>query len=162
MSIGESSIVRSETRIRLIRGLVGWALLVLTTHPAAAASTGVLTVRWDPNTADLDLAGYRVYLSTDAGVFSLPPAQAQPLATTRVVGAGVSETVFTALDSGLVYWVGVTSIDTSANESVFSQIASGQPHDGTVPTVAISNPINGANLSGTIDITATASDDVGV
>lgn len=154
--------MRTDARAWLVRGLVRLTLLMFAAQPAVAAATGMLTVRWDPNTTDPDLAGYRVYVSTDAGLFSLPPAQALPLSTTRVVGPSVTETIFTTLDPALTYWVGVTSIDTSANESVFSNVVSGQPRDGTGPAVSINTPSNGATVSGVVTIVAAATDDVGV
>lgn len=154
--------MRTDARSWLVRGMVRLTLLMFAAQPAVAAATGMLTVRWDLNTTDPDVAGYRVYVSTDSGLFSLSPAQALPLTLTRVVGPGVTETIFTTLDPALVYWVGVTSLDTSANESVFSDIVSGQPRDGTAPAVAMTAPANGATVTGVVTIGAIASDDVGV
>src|SRR5258705_12397875 len=95
-------------------------------------------------------------------MFTLPPAQAAPLATTRLVDKSTTESIFTSLDPARVYWVAVTSIDTSGNESGFSTVVSAQPHDITPPTVAITAPTAGTSLSGVRTVSATASDDVGV
>jgi len=141
------------------------ALLVCTmavAGPAMAALNGILTVRWDPNTTDADLASYRVFLSTDPGVFSMTPAQAAALSTTRVVSRGTTETIFNSLDPARVYWIAVTSIDTSANESAFSMVVSAQPRDTTPPTVSLTSPASGTVLSGVKPVTASAADDVGV
>ena len=154
--------MRTDAKTWMTRGLLSLTLLVFAAQSAVTAATGMLTVRWDPNTTDLDLAGYRVYVTTDAGLFALPPAQVLPLATTRTVGPGVTETIFTTLDPGLVYWVGVTALDASSNESVFSDIVSGQPRDGTAPAVTVNSPGNGATVSGVVNIVASATDDVGV
>lgn len=152
----------TDARSWMTRCLIKLTLLLFAAQPAVAAATGMLTVRWDANTTDPDLAGYRVYVTTDAGLFALPPAQALPLATTRVVGLGITETIFTALDPGLVYWVSVTALDASSNESVFANVVSGQPKDGSPPTVSVSSPGSGATVSGVVNIVASASDDVGV
>ena len=130
--------------------------------PVSAALNGVLTVRWDPNTTDADLASYRVFISSDASVFALTPAQAAPLATTRVVSKTATETIFNTLDPAKVYWVAVTSIDTSGNESVFSTVVSAQPRDTTAPAVSLTAPAAGSTLSGARTVSANATDDVGV
>jgi hypothetical protein len=52
------------------------------------------------------------------------------------------------------------NISTSAPVTV--TVANGPPPDTTVPTVAISSPASGATVSGTVPVTATASDNVGV
>ena len=146
------------------RSLVAVFLIIGTAMggPVMAALNGMLTVRWDPNTTDPDLAQYKVYLSTDASIFALTPAQAAALATTRVVDRTVTESIFTSLDPARVYWVAVTSIDTSSNESGFSMVVSAQPRDTTPPTVAITAPTAGTSVSGLRTVSATATDDVAV
>ena len=123
--------------------------------PAIAAS---LTVEWDGNTTDSDLAGYRVYMASSATVFQLTPAAARAQATTRDVTT--TSTVFTGLTAGTTSWFGVTAYDTSGNESGFSNIASGVPADTSAPVVSITSPSGGANVSGTISVTANAADDL--
>ena len=127
-----------------------------------AATTGSFTVVWDANTTDLDLAGYRIYLSNDSSVFALTPAQAAAVATTRLVSSGTTQSLFTSLDPTKVYWIAVTCVDTSANESGFSNVISAQPRDVTAPTTAMTAPASGSTVSGTVTVSATATDDVAV
>lgn len=147
-----------STSVRNVSLVLLAALLTLAfTAPAIAAN---LTVEWDGNTTDNDLAGYRVYMASSAAVFQLTPAAARAQATTRDV-TGTS-TVFSGLAAGTTYWFGVTAYDTSGNESGFSNIASGVPADTSAPVVSISSPSGGATVSGSVVISATASDDVAV
>ncbi|HEY3177132.1 MAG TPA: Ig-like domain-containing protein [Candidatus Polarisedimenticolia bacterium] len=141
--------------------LIG-ALVGLAVAPVGAATTGSLTIRWDANTTDPDLAAYRVYVSTDPGVFNLSPVVAATQATTVTLPSTATETTVTSLDPALVYWVAVTAMDFSSNESDFSDVASGQPRDSTLPTVSITAPAASAILVGTVAVQAAASDDVGV
>ena len=138
------------------------ALCAAAARPVIAATTGSFTVQWDANTTDADLAGYRVYISTNSGTFSLTPAQAAAVATTRNVPSGTTQTLFTQLDPSTVYWIGVTTYDTSANESGWSNIISAQPRDVTAPSTAMTAPGSGSTVSGTVTVSANASDDVAV
>ena len=149
--------VRSISRILLV-GFMGFMGL----SGAAPVVASSLTVEWDANITDGDLDGYRVYMTTDPAVFNLTPAAARAQATTRDVDSATTSTVFTDLDPNLTYWFGVTAFDTSGNESVFSNIDSGTPPDVTAPSVSIGSPAAGETVSGSISITATAGDNVGV
>ncbi len=146
--------------VRIIPKILFFCLLGLAGAGSSLASN--LTVEWDANTTDSDLAGYRIYMTTDPAVLALPPSQAAAQATTRDVDAATTSSVFTGLDPNLTYWFGVTAFDTSGNESIFSNIASGTPNDITAPVVSITSPSDGATVSDSISVTATASDDVGV
>src|SRR5678816_3136276 len=148
----------SHLQTFILSSLCALSLAVL---PAQAA-TASLTVAWDGNTVDLDLAGYRVYQSTDSTVFSLTPSQAQALATTRDVTRLTTSTMISGLDPTQVYWFAVTALDTSANESGFSNVVSAQPRDTLSPVVSLTAPLSGAAVSGFVNMTANASDDVGV
>jgi len=141
---------------------VSMILLValLTVAGAAPAMAASLTVEWDGNTTDSDLAGYRVYMASSSAVFQLTPAAARSQATTRDVTT--TSTQFTGLTAGTTYWFGVTAYDTSGNESGFSNIASGVPLDTSAPVVSITSPSGGANVQGTVTIAANATDDVAV
>src|SRR5262245_14433790 len=121
-------------------------VLLMATAGAAPAIAASLTVEWDANTTDSDLAGYRVSMATSASVFQLTPSAARSQATTRDVTTG-TQTVFTGLTAGTTYWFGVTAYDTSGNESGFSNIASGIPADTNAPVVSISSPSGGATVS---------------
>ena len=76
-----------------------------------------MSLGWNANT-DSDLAGYRVYVGTAAGVY----AQAR--------GAGLSaglatDYVVTGLQPNSTYYVAVTSYDKSGNESNYSTPVAG-------------------------------------
>lgn len=142
---------------RNVRGVaLGLAVVMATILPAGAALNGSLTVQWDANTSDSDLASYRVYLATSIGVFALSPASAQSQATTRVVSAGTLTTTFNSLDTALTYHVAVTSIDTSGNESVFSNVDSAQPI--VTPVVSSVAPALATQGDGNVSITISGSE----
>ena len=118
----------STDRLRCARALaLALAVLFVSANGLVASLNGSITVLWDANTFDLDLAGYRVYLATSVSVFGLPPATAQTQATTRTVLPGTLQTTFTSLDTAVTYHVAVTCYDTSGNESPFSSIDSALP-----------------------------------
>ena len=105
-------------------GALVFYLVVLS--PAAMAQDAYVVADWEPVSGS-DLSGYRVFLATDPSVFNLTPQQARSLAVTRVVNSGATETTFTGLESGRMYYVGVTSYDTSGNESGFSNVSAAEP-----------------------------------
>lgn len=75
---------------------------------AGTASTGTTTLTWSANT-ESDLNGYRVYVGTASGTFGLPIST-------------VNTTVYqvTNLTVGQTYYFAVTAVDSSNNESGFS------------------------------------------
>src|SRR5262245_48551604 len=110
--------------------LIALAVL-LQALPAAAATTGVLVIDWDANQTDVDLNGYRIYLSTTPGVFDQSPAQARSQATTRAVPPDTLDATFSSLETTSTYYIAVTSFDGSGNESPFSSVVAAQPCDAT-------------------------------
>lgn len=92
-----------------------------------AAAAPALTIRWEANRSDHDLNGYRVYVSTDHALFSLTPSAARPKAVARTVGPSTTETTIDLVDPRTTRYVAVTSLDTSGNESVFSEVVSWPP-----------------------------------
>ncbi|MGH9867896.1 MAG: fibronectin type III domain-containing protein [Candidatus Polarisedimenticolia bacterium] len=117
-----------SNRRRTLAGLIALAAFL---QPSWAATTGVLVIDWDANQTDVDLNGYRVYLSTDSGVFDLSPAQARAQATTRAVPPDTLDTTFSSLETTSTYYIAVTSFDSSGNESAFSPVVAAQPCDTT-------------------------------
>src|SRR5437667_3697901 len=67
-----------------------------------------------------------------------------------------------SLKSGTLYHYRVHSTDASGNSVASSDLTLTTAADTTPPTVSISSPANGATVSGTITVTANASDNVGV
>lgn len=79
---------------------------------SSSASSNTAFLAWDPVMA-ANLAGYRVYYGTAAGVYQ------QPVGSGVSVGNVTSFTV-TGLTSGRRYYFAATARDTSNNESAFS------------------------------------------
>jgi dockerin type I repeat protein len=142
---------RSPRPAALLFGLLLLVVSGLAGRTALAATNGVLTVQWNLNTTDTDLAGYRVFISTDSSIFTLTPAAAQPLATTRTVSISTTSTSFTSLDTTLVYYVAVTAFDTSGNQSVFSNVASATP--GVNPVLSSVSPTAGTEGNSNLAVT---------
>jgi hypothetical protein len=111
---------------------VGFAKVDLTTAPdttppaaptnlAATAGDAQVSLDWDDN-AESDLAGYNVYRSTTSGS-----------GYAQVNGSLVSASDYTdgSVTNGTTYYYVVSAVDTSSNESGFSNEASATPEAGT-------------------------------
>jgi hypothetical protein len=133
-----SSPARRLAAVLIVAG-ASWAVA------RAQAVTGNLTIAWDANVTDPDLAGYRAYAVTDPNILNLSPAAARPLARTMDVAKTALTTTFANLDATKVWYFKVTSLDTSGNESVFSSpVVSAQPPiTPIVRTVTPSSAIEG-------------------
>ena len=120
----------------------------------ANGGLGSVALSWSASTDNLGVAGYDLHRSTTAG-FTASPANriAQPSATTYT-------------DAGLAagsYYYRVVARDAAGNLSAPSnQAAATATSDTTAPTVSLTSPAGGATVTGTIIVTAGASDDVGV
>ena len=68
----------------------------------------------------------------------------------------------TGLKTGLVYHYRVHSVDVSNNAAVSTDATFTTAADTTAPTVSITSPLANATLSGTVALTATATDNVAV
>jgi hypothetical protein len=96
-------------------------------------------------------------------------AAAQPLAGSLIQAAGVfriggnavwSEWFSGAIDEVRIYNRALTAAEISTDMN--TPIGVTAPTDTTVPTVAVTGPAAGATVSGTVTLTASASDNVGV
>jgi chitinase len=136
---------------RLFFAIMFACVLYLAGQTACFASTVVL--QWDPN-ADADLKGYKVYYQADSS--TQPFEGAAPIL--------ISKTTTTATISGLdpahPYYFAVTAYNTSDVESAYSNIV--YVPELVAPTVSLSYPANNASISGTVSVTASASDNSGV
>ena len=74
----------------------------------APPTSGTATLTWNSSTSS-DVAGYKVYMGTASGVYGPPTS----------VGNGLASQV-TNLQTGTTYFFAVTAVDTSGNESTFS------------------------------------------
>ena len=136
-----------------------------------------VSLTWDAN-SESNLGGYKVYYKADSSalpfdgvgaVEGVSPVDAHNLTTATISG----------LDPAQTYYFAVTAYDTSGLESPYSNIvtvpASAPPAaspippatitpvtDTTAPAVSLIAPGSNSSINGTVTVTASASDDVGV
>ena len=126
------------------------------TSPVLTASggQGSVSLSWSASTDDTGVAAYNVHRSTVSG---FTPSTVNRLART---------TATSFLDSGLLagtYFYVVVAEDIGGNLSAPSnQAAATATADAVPPTVSITQPADGASVSGFVGIFATASDNVRV
>jgi Concanavalin A-like lectin/glucanases superfamily/Bacterial Ig domain len=121
---------------------------------AATGAIGRVSLTWSASTDNAGVTRYNVHRATTAGF--------TPSAANRIgQPTGTSYT-----DAGLAagtYYYRVTAEDGAGNVSASSSEASAAATvDSTPPTVSITAPAAAATVSATIDVTAGASDNVGV
>ncbi len=136
---------------RLQKMLVRSVLVAILSLSMGATSFATsVNLQWDANT-ETDLAGYKVYHSAD----SAPLAGTTPLDVSKQ-----TITTISGLDPDKSYSFAVTAYNASGVESSFSNIVS--ITEQSPPTVAITSPADAVSVSGTVLISVTASDNVGV
>jgi Concanavalin A-like lectin/glucanases superfamily/Domain of unknown function (DUF1929)/Bacterial Ig domain len=119
----------------------------------AQGAVGTASLTWNASSDDTGVATYNVYRSTTSGT---PPGAA------TLVGHSTSTTFTNAASAGMYYYV-VTAQDVAGNVSPPSNEASTAVlADTTPPAVAMTAPASQSTVSGSIPVSATASDDVGV
>ena len=109
-------------------------------------STSQIDLTWNASTDEGGVAGYKVYRG------------GSQIATTTTTSYG---------DTGLAplttYGYAVSAFDTAGNSSPKSAVVNATTAaDTTAPSVSLTSPADGAPVSGTTNLTATALDDVGV
>jgi hypothetical protein len=120
----------------------------------AAGDVQRVVLGWSPPSGDVDVVRYNVHRATVAGC-TLSTAN-------RIAQLTGSEYTDIGLAPG-TYYYRVTAEDAAGNVGLPSNEAAGTAlPDTLVPTVSITAPANGSTLSGTVTITATATDDQGV
>jgi hypothetical protein len=106
-----------------------WALLVavsITLVAATAAQAGILDVAWDAPTTNadgsllMDLAGYRVYFGTSSPTCPGPTFNSVSAASPTPAPGSTVTYRLTGLTAGTTYFVRVTAVDTSGNQSACS------------------------------------------
>jgi hypothetical protein len=127
-----------------------------------------VALSWDANT-ESDLAGYKVHYNVDSSSLPFDGAGAveggSPVDVHNLTTATIS-----GLDPSRTYYFAVTAYNTTGIESAYSNIVTVlesvspaiPPHDTTAPVVSLTAPGNNSSVSGTVAITATATDNVGV
>jgi len=112
-----------------------------------------VVLSWTANT-ETDLAGYNVYQRTSAGIYGTPSSPGK-----------VNTYTASGLTAGITYYFAVSALDNTSNESGYSSEVSASIGDSTPPTVTIASPTSGstyATAGGTITLSGTATDNVGV
>lgn len=127
-----------------------WALLLPATSLAAS-----VTLDWDPST-DPDLAGYRVYYQANSSAMPFSGTGAAE-GTAPIDGGNATTATVTGLDPNNSYFFAVTAYNSAGVESVYSNVV--EIPESAPPVVSL-GAVGGA--SGTVALTATASDNVGV
>ena len=114
---------------------------------ATPTSTSQINLRWDASTDDVGVAGYKVFRNGN---------QIATPTTTSYNDTGLAPNT--------TYDYTVSANDAAGNDSPKTDVVSAKTllADTTAPTVSLTAPANGATVSGTINVTATASDNVGV
>ena len=121
---------------------------------AAAGGVGRVDLAWTASTDNVGVSGYAVHRSTVSGFTPGPGNLVANVSTTSLTD--------TPLSSGTYYYI-VTARDAAGNISAPSAEANATVSgDATPPTVAVTSPAAGASVSGTVTLTATATDDTGV
>ncbi len=119
----------------------------------ASTAIGSVTLSWPASSDNVGVARYNLHRSQTAG---FTPAAGNRVA--QPTGTGYT-------DSGLAagtYYYRVTAEDAAGNVSAPSpQLTAVVPADQP-PTVSVTAPAAGATVSGTVSVSAAASDDVGV
>ncbi len=82
--------------------------VTLTVNPPSISSPPSITLQWTPN-SESDLAGYKVYIGTASGTYGAP-----------LVLGKVSSYTISGLPTGNTYFMAITAVDTSGNESGYS------------------------------------------
>jgi glucose/arabinose dehydrogenase/PKD repeat protein len=119
----------------------------------ATPSVGVAALGWTASTDNVGVDHYNVHRSATAGF--------TPSTTNRIA----QPTANSFTDSGLAagtYFYRVTASDAAGNVSGASNEASAVVPADQPPSVSLTAPPGGATVSGTVNVTASASDDVGV
>ncbi len=116
---------------------------------AVAASPTQINLSWNPSTDNVGVKGYYVYLNDVA------------LTTTTATSFQ-----HTGLTPGITYNYRVSAYDAVPNHSAWTAtpvtVLTQLPPDATPPTVSVTSPAAGSSVTGTITVSATASDNRGV
>ena len=113
---------------------------------ATATSVSQISLTWNASTDNVGVTGYKVFRNGN---------QVATPTTTAYNDTG--------LTANTTYDYTVSANDAAGNDSPKTAVVSAKTlADTTAPTVSLTAPANGATVSGTINVTANASDNVGV
>lgn len=169
---GKKYIVIKKTQVRSLYGfiVIAFAIGIFSAIIMAvnfniqtkskAVNTGTAVLSWNANN-ESDLAGYKIYYGTSPRTGTCPSG-----GYTSTVNAGkVTMYTISNLAEGQTYYFSIAAYNTAGKESCFSgEVSKAIPvaADTVAPTVSITAPSNNASISGTVNVTANASDNVGV
>jgi hypothetical protein len=123
------------------------------TNVSSTGSIGAVSLTWTASTDNIGVTQYNIYRSTTSG---FTPSSANQIGTS-------STTSFTDYVAPGTYYYLVTAQDAAGNVSQPSIQASGTAlADTTAPKVSMTSPASGATVSGTVAVSANASDNVAV
>ncbi|MBT1071818.1 DUF4082 domain-containing protein [Pelotalea chapellei] len=131
---------------------------VLSMTCSAVSYARDITLQWNANT-ESNLSGYKVYYRADSSATPFNGTGSGQGASPVNVAKQTTATL-TGLDPAKTYYFAVTAYNTAGTESSYSNIVS--VAEGVAPTVAITAPAAGSTATGTMSVTATATDNVGV
>src|SRR5512133_39609 len=151
------TIVKRTNKKLINASLVFMVMLVCFLAGQTDSFAETVALSWDANT-ESTLAGYKVYYADSptlpfngtGAVEGASPINTQKLTTATLSG----------LDPNRTHYLAITAYDTAGVESSYSSIVT--IHEAIPPTTAVTAPANNATVSGTVSVTATASDNVGV
>lgn len=134
-----------------------FALVIFFAGQATCLATNV-TLQWDPET-DPSVTGYKVYYQADSST--------QPFSGTGATSGAspinvqnLTSTTINGLDPSHAYYFAVTAYNAAGEESSYSNVVA--IPESLPPTVSLTSPLNNAAASGTVSVTAGATDNVGV
>jgi len=125
---------------------------------ATASQARDVTLQWDPS-ADTSVTGYKVNYNADSATTPFS-------GTGSIQGASpydakkVTTATLTGLDPSRAYYFAVTAYNASGTASSYSNVVT--VSEAVPPTVSITSPAANATISGTVSVTASATDNVGV
>ena len=122
------------------------------TNLSGVGAVGSATLTWNASSDNVGVTMYRIYRSVVSGFTPGMATYAGASTTTTFTDTGVPSNT---------YYYKVTAEDAAGNVSAASGEASVfVPADTTPPTISITAPANGASVSGSIAVSATAADTV--
>src|SRR5512133_750321 len=151
------TILKKITTSRINTSLVFMVLLVCFLAGQTDSFAETVALSWNANT-ESTLAGYKVYYADSpalpfngtGAVEGASPINVQNLTTATLTG----------LDPSREHYFAVTAYDTTGVESSYSTIVT--IPEAIPPATAVTAPTNNVTVSGTVSVTATANDNVGV
>ncbi|GFO63684.1 Ig-like domain-containing protein [Geomonas paludis] len=133
-----------------------FSLLLLSLPHNCLATT--VTLAWDPS-PDADLAGYRIYYQANSD--QLPFRGTGALEGKAPVDGGkVTVASISGLDPARSYYFAVTAYNSLGQESVYSNIV--QIPETLPPLVSITSPADNTSVATALDVSAAATDNVGI